>query len=152
MRVLGTAEIFRAGAIGEPGRRTFYLEVDDEWFVLEKEQVAAIAAHALELVAGLDTPAQEPGDLLGHPGEPTFRVGEIGMGYGAGAGAIGLTAVEDEDEEAVTFLVSPEQLDAMARRALLVVAAGRPPCPFCGLPRDAEDHACPASNGDRRRS
>jgi uncharacterized repeat protein (TIGR03847 family) len=38
---------------------------------------------------------------------------------------------------------------AFAKRAQAVVAAGRPPCPFCGLPLSAEGHICPRQNGQR---
>jgi len=38
---------------------------------------------------------------------------------------------------------------AFAKRAQAVVAAGRPPCPFCGLPLNAEGHICPRQNGQR---
>ena len=30
------------------------------------------------------------------------------------------------------------------------VAAGRPPCPFCGDPLDPSGHVCPRANGYRR--
>ncbi len=30
-----------------------------------------------------------------------------------------------------------------------IVAAGRPPCPLCGLPLDPEGHVCPRQNGHR---
>ena len=39
---------------------------------------------------------------------------------------------------------------AFARRAVAVVAAGRPPCPFCGQPLDPDGHICPRANGYRR--
>ena len=39
-----------------------------------------------------------------------------------------------------------------AERAQRVVAAGRPPCPFCNLPLDPDGHLCPRQNGYRRRS
>jgi uncharacterized repeat protein (TIGR03847 family) len=39
---------------------------------------------------------------------------------------------------------------AFAKRALSVVAAGRPPCPFCGGPLDPDGHLCPRANGFRR--
>ncbi|NYI03962.1 DUF3090 domain-containing protein [Allostreptomyces psammosilenae] len=42
------------------------------------------------------------------------------------------------------------QARAFAGRALEVVAAGRPPCPFCSLPLDPEGHVCPRQNGYRR--
>jgi len=39
---------------------------------------------------------------------------------------------------------------AFAKRALAVVAAGRPPCPFCDGPLDPQGHVCPRANGYRR--
>ena len=30
-----------------------------------------------------------------------------------------------------------------------IVAAGRPPCPLCGLPLDTDGHVCPRQNGHR---
>lgn len=32
-------------------------------------------------------------------------------------------------------------------RAAQVIAAGRPPCPLCGQPLNAEGHICPRKNG-----
>jgi uncharacterized repeat protein (TIGR03847 family) len=39
---------------------------------------------------------------------------------------------------------------AFTKRALAVVAAGRPPCPFCNGPLDTSGHICPRANGYRR--
>jgi uncharacterized repeat protein (TIGR03847 family) len=39
---------------------------------------------------------------------------------------------------------------AFAKRALALVVAGRPPCPFCAGPLDPEGHVCPRANGYRR--
>ncbi len=36
---------------------------------------------------------------------------------------------------------------AFTKRALEIVAAGRPPCQFCGQPLDPEGHICARSNG-----
>ena len=36
---------------------------------------------------------------------------------------------------------------AFAQRALEIVAAGRPPCPFCGQPLNPEGHICTRRNG-----
>ncbi len=47
--------------------------------------------------------------------------------------------------------LSPAVARAFAQRASAVVGAGRPPCPFCGLPLDAAGHVCPRQNGYRRR-
>ncbi|MCB1239503.1 MAG: DUF3090 family protein, partial [Tetrasphaera sp.] len=35
-------------------------------------------------------------------------------------------------------------------RAGALVAAGRPPCPFCGQALDPSGHICPRANGYRR--
>ena len=35
-------------------------------------------------------------------------------------------------------------------RAQALVAAGRPPCPFCLQPLDPNGHVCPRANGYRR--
>jgi uncharacterized repeat protein (TIGR03847 family) len=150
MRSLGRVTRFVAGAHGPPGRRTFYLEADGEWFVLEKQQVAALAARSLELARQLGVPEGKPGPQLGEPGDPAFRVAEIGIGIEDDEAVIVLSPNEASDEEPVAFTVAAAQLEPMARRALAVVAAGRPACRFCGLPMDPEGHACPASNGDLR--
>jgi uncharacterized repeat protein (TIGR03847 family) len=72
---------------------------------------------------------------------------------------------EDEDEEGdepatlefddsdpdgpdlVRVRLTPLAARAFAERALRTVAAGRPPCPFCGLPLDPTGHICPRKNG-----
>jgi uncharacterized repeat protein (TIGR03847 family) len=150
MRSLGRVERFVAGADGPPGRRTFYLEADGEWFVIEKQQVAALAARSLELARQLGIPEGDPGPELGDPGDPAFRVAEIGIGIEDDEAVIVLSPDDSSAAEPVAFTVAGEQLEAMARRALAVVAAGRPACRFCGLPLDPDGHACPSSNGDLR--
>ena len=39
---------------------------------------------------------------------------------------------------------------AFTKRALAIVQAGRPPCPFCAGPLDPQGHVCPRANGFRR--
>ena len=60
----------------------------------------------------------------------------------------------DTDEEAsggvLRVSVSGAAARAFAKRALAVVKAGRPPCPFCANPLDPEGHICPRANGYRR--
>jgi uncharacterized repeat protein (TIGR03847 family) len=43
--------------------------------------------------------------------------------------------------------LTPAMAQRFARRAARVVAAGRPPCPFCGQPIDRTGHLCPRRNG-----
>ena len=62
-------------------------------------------------------------------------------------------AGEDEPEPDELLLVSlpPAAARAFTKRAQSVVAAGRPPCQFCGQPLDPAGHLCPRANGYRRR-
>jgi uncharacterized repeat protein (TIGR03847 family) len=155
MRSLGHTDHFVAGSIGEPGQRTFLIEVGGdgavEWFLVEKEQVAALARRSLELLREMGEAPPGPGPDLTEPGEPTFRVAEIGIGREADVFVIVLSPVDGTDAEPVAVTLGAGRLGAMAVRALEVVVAGRPACELCGLPKDPRGHACPASNGDRRR-
>jgi uncharacterized repeat protein (TIGR03847 family) len=54
---------------------------------------------------------------------------------------------EDDDSDVVRVNLTPRKALAFARRALDVVAAGRPPCPFCGQPLNPEGHICARRNG-----
>ena len=62
-------------------------------------------------------------------------------------------AGDDEPEADEVLLVSlpPAAARAFSKRAQSVVAAGRPPCQFCGQPLDPAGHLCPRANGYRRR-
>ena len=60
-------------------------------------------------------------------------------------------ADDDADRRRAAGLARPAPPPAaFAQRALAVVAAGRPPCPFCGKPLDPSGHVCPRANGYRR--
>ena len=48
-------------------------------------------------------------------------------------------------------LLRPDAAASFVRRARTLVAAGRPPCPFCLQPLDPDGHVCPRANGYRRR-
>jgi uncharacterized repeat protein (TIGR03847 family) len=97
-----------------------------------------------------------------------FRVGVIGISWDqetqrilVEAQAVGdetLTELLDEDEAALledapdllSFKLRIHQARSFCDRTDAVVAAGRQPCPFCGLPVDPTGHLCPRSNGYRR--
>src|SRR3954452_12784795 len=59
---------------------------------------------------------------------------------------------EPEPEEILVVRLPPGLARAFSKRAQAVVAAGRPPCPFCGGPMDPAGHLCPRANGFRRTS
>ncbi|MCU0280242.1 MAG: DUF3090 domain-containing protein [Acidimicrobiia bacterium] len=153
MRSLGRVRRIAAGAMGPPGKRTFFLDIDGdggpEWFLLEKEQLSALAAHGLELLGREASPAAPAGAIAAPAGDPAFRVAEIGLG--AEEGEVVVLLSPDGESEPVAFTVAAEAFADMARQALAVVAAGRPRCRLCGLPVDPDGHACPGGNGDRRR-
>jgi len=56
-------------------------------------------------------------------------------------------AEDDEDGDLLRVHMEPRKALAFAGRALEVVAAGRPPCPFCGQPLNPEGHICTRRNG-----
>jgi uncharacterized repeat protein (TIGR03847 family) len=76
---------------------------------------------------------------------------EAGEEAGPADNGTDVTSVPDERDMLVVRLTATSAR-AFARRARAVVAAGRPPCPLCGLPLDAQGHICPRQNGYRRRS
>lgn len=57
---------------------------------------------------------------------------------------------EVEADECVVVKISPSYARDFIARAQALVAAGRPACPFCMQPMEADGHICPRSNGYRR--
>lgn len=58
----------------------------------------------------------------------------------------------DDDAEGPDVLrvrLDPTAARAFTKRAQALVEAGRPACPFCGLPLDPDGHVCPRTNGKR---
>ncbi len=156
MTDLGPVERLAAGAVGEPGARTFYLEVgalaSTHWFVLEKEQVAALAREALATLRREGYETEGPGVHLSPPGVDAVRVAEMRVGYRDGVfHFVVVPDGEDDEPEPLEFEAAAGVVAAMAGPALEAVGAGRPRCPRCGLPEDPAGHVCPASNGDLRR-
>ena len=147
---------------------------------LEKAQVAALAERIdqlLDEVTGTRASAQEvpetaPADLadnrpLDVPIVEEFRVGAMALGWDDASHRVVIEAhaVAEEDEEipdiaddgpdgpdTLRVWMSAAYARAFAERARFVVAAGRPPCPFCSQPLDPEGHVCPRANGYRRRA
>jgi uncharacterized repeat protein (TIGR03847 family) len=61
-------------------------------------------------------------------------------------------AADDEidADEVIVVKISPAYARDFIARAQALVAAGRPACPFCLQPIDADGHICPRANGYRR--
>jgi uncharacterized repeat protein (TIGR03847 family) len=167
---------FVAGAIGHPGGRTFYLQArEGERIVsvlLEKVQVALLAERLTHLLAevrerGADVPQEPPpAELdtapLDEPINEMFRVGTMAIVWDGDDESIVIEAAAVREDDAtgeaagidadaeldvVRVHLDPRRALAFAQRALEVVAAGRPPCPFCGQPLNPEGHVCARRNG-----
>jgi uncharacterized repeat protein (TIGR03847 family) len=151
-----------AGAVGEPGRRTFYVQLrrghDLLAVIVEKAQVQWLTRHAQELLArvgvtvtpdDLDANAQQ----LLEPVVPLWRAGSLGLGMDDEGERFVLEAEElvEEDSEPgrVRVTCTRDQIVALSAYAAFNTEAGaREACRFCGRPIDPVDgHVCPAANG-----
>jgi uncharacterized repeat protein (TIGR03847 family) len=121
-------------------------------------------------------PAIAPAELvdnapLEQPIIEEFRVGALSLGWDPEAEVVVIQAqavsetdlptgdddddepfVEDDDPtvdgpDVLRVRISGAVARAFTKRALETVAAGRPPCQFCGQPVDPEGHICARSNG-----
>ena len=147
--------------------------------VLEKFQVSLLAERIDELLDEVlrrttetdEAPPAAPAGLrddapLDLPLTEDFRVGAIALAWDSDGDRVVIEA-QEESEDPVEPLsddipvdgpgvlrvrLSPGAARAFAQRALNLVAAGRPPCPLCGLPLDANGHVCPRQNGHRAAS
>ncbi|MBB5084386.1 DUF3090 domain-containing protein [Nonomuraea endophytica] len=167
-------ERFVAGALGQPGARAFFLQARAEGrlttVALEKLQVAALAGRLDELLDEVlrrsggtaQIPALAPTDLtddgpLDTPLDEDFKVGTMALAWDPDTSQVVIEAqeiVDEEDEAApepamLRVRMSAGAARAFTARALQIVAAGRPPCPLCGQPLDAEGHVCVRLNGYR---
>jgi uncharacterized repeat protein (TIGR03847 family) len=146
----------------------------------EKEQVMALAERLDvmldEVARRFDRQPSAPvgvddTDPLEQPIEEEFRAGTMTLAWEANAERVVIevfavvaeteagpeqsddpvtAALESDDGEVFIVRISEEQARAFARRAVALVASGRPACPFCGRPIDPEGHICPRANGYRR--
>jgi len=159
-----------AGAVGEPGGRTFFIQAREGdrtiTITVEKEQVELLASSILEILATIDLetgdgPSDEALELEA-PLEPLWRAGRLSIGYAEDRDRMVLELEEllpdsdEEDEDAAADAPDPgrvrlwatrEQMFALSRYAAEVASRGRPRCQFCGNPLDPEGHVCPAMNG-----
>lgn len=161
-----------ADASGEPGKRTFFLQGraggDIVNLLLEKEEVANLAINALQLLQDLEekypdlAPVSKKKKTLfpEEPLEPTFRIGQLIIGYDEDDDRIWIIAKalvikesgvvadpEAEDVPTARFVATREQVRLMSEHALEVVSKGRPTCPLCGRPIDRSGHFCPRTDG-----
>lgn len=146
---------------------------------VEKSQVAALSERLRELIREvrrsklasfdeLSLPATRDNAPLEFPIDEEFVVGVIGITWDSDIQrvTIEIQAISDEpiddlltDEDVIDMEDAPDllrlrlrinQVRGFCERADSLVNAGRQPCPFCGLPINADGHLCPRANGYRR--
>jgi uncharacterized repeat protein (TIGR03847 family) len=148
VRDLGDVERITAGAVGEPGRRTFYLQLlaSDGLYtvVVEKEQVQLLSTSVLEILANVDEETggayDEAAMELTEPVEPRWRVGRISIRYEEDADRIVLEVdefrrgaeledLEEDDEDDEDDLDGDEDVDEDVDEEVRVLEAilGTPP-------------------------
>ncbi|MDP9903088.1 DUF3090 domain-containing protein [Arthrobacter bambusae] len=159
------------GTIGLPGARTFYLQVRAGTQIvtvaLEKEQSALLAEKIDEILDQLITvegnpfsvPTGTPVELVDNDQleavEEQFRTGAMSLGWDPTTAQIVLEAfpitdadADDNDEdsanetEMLLVRMPVGTARAFAKRTREIVGAGRPTCPLCGYPIDADGHIC----------
>lgn len=145
---------------------------------LEKQQVSVLAERieglldeilqgegGPEVVPAMTPVAMEDSEPLEQPIDEDFRAGTMTLAWDpeaervvievfpleeTGAGDEEELPGEAEPEEMLLVSLPPAAARAFSKRALAVVAAGRPSCQFCGNPMDPDGHLCPRANGFRR--
>jgi uncharacterized repeat protein (TIGR03847 family) len=186
---------FVAGALGQPGQRTFFLQATKGSAILsvavEKVQVALLATRIGELIETLERRATESHAVPGtgaraarargltepvgstepigltEPVVEAFRVGSMTITYDDERHDLTLEARElgdDDDDEpqggnqgalgdlgeaghVMRVRLGLNEARSFAEDAMVVLAAGRPPCPICGEPLDPQGHICLRRNG-----
>ncbi len=166
---LDPVDLIAVAAVGDPGQRRFFLLASGSGHTLtlgcEKSQVQALVLRLHQMLEAqqIEAPDEASGAAPAspEPGDPSWQIGEMGLGYHearrmfvlvaseAAAGEEGGEAQATADSPSVRFWLSHDQAIAFSRQAQAVLSAGRPLCPRCGLPMDPSGHPCPVMNGAR---
>jgi uncharacterized repeat protein (TIGR03847 family) len=153
-----------ANAVGEPGRRVFWLQArrgrELVSLIAEKEQIRALAEaidRVIEDVTTQDPLLSASDDLLlasdmslEMPLDARFRIAQMGIGYDSERDMIVLIlqGARDADGQTPTarFAATRQQMRALSEHAAAVISRGRRICGNCGRPIDAAGHFCPQRN------
>lgn len=170
---LGAISSVEALTFGEPGLRTFRLDIHSGqaycsiW--LEKEQLLQLGVYLNEAVSRLSQAERSKESDLREDswsgGELTvdFKAGQMLLSHDPDSNAFYLQAFERETDElmeedgpvadkakeieSVGFWVTTAKAGVLGETALRICAAGRPTCFLCGQPINPEGHSCPRANG-----
>ena len=162
---LGLVDSIKAATVGEPGQRTFNITAQSArgqaivW--MEKDQLLQLSLAIRQLAE--EQKAPDPPTAFfpesAHTGEPVaveFKAGDMRLRYDADSDVFTMEATdpgdrnddsEDEEQVAVQFSFGRRAAEEMAEEGQKMVAAGRPICPYCHSPIEADGHVCPKTNG-----
>jgi uncharacterized repeat protein (TIGR03847 family) len=156
------------------GARVTSVALEKQQVSVLAERVDALLDEVVRRSGGkAGVPAVAPADLedtepLQAPILEEFRVGTMALAWDPEDEVVVIEAqalipdseesdeppliVEDDDDgpDLLRVRLSGAAARAFVKRAESVIAAGRAPCPLCGLPLDPEGHVCPRQNGYRR--
>jgi uncharacterized repeat protein (TIGR03847 family) len=164
---------FRIYARGPAGSASLWMEREQlEQLLIAINQVLAqiSGGEFLHLEAGGQAQVLEPvpGAPADFPENPDleFRVGQMTLGYEERRDLLLLMVAslrlmreegeageeeeelgEEAEEVVCSFLFTRAQAEMLSRHIVAILAAGRPRCPFCGLPMEPGPHVCAKQNG-----
>lgn len=161
-----------AGAIGEPGNRTFMIQGfkgnDKAAVLVEKQQIEMLSDQSIEFLDSLSD--EFPEEELATPYEfdkaaqvyeipPMFRARSMGLLFDPDTLMVTLELRENpldennelideygQEERVVKLTMTRSQLRAMAVKGHEAVIAGREICLLCQGPMELSGHVCPRLN------
>jgi uncharacterized repeat protein (TIGR03847 family) len=160
------------------GSRLTSVALEKQQVLVLAERVDALLDEVMRTEEGATlVPAVTPAGMddaepLDQPIEEDFRAGTMTLAWDAEANRVVIEVFKFDDsddgdaggdpepseepevptpEELLVVSLPPGVARAFSKRAQAVVAAGRPPCQFCGNPLDPAGHLCPRANGFHRR-
>ena len=154
-------DFLTVGTLGPRGQREFFLQARSEGRLVslkvEKQQVAALAEYLDRVLRELPEPEGEisdpPPDLdLREPVVAEWTVASLAIAYAQELDRLVVVAesfVDEEDDEPfqARFFLQRNEVTGLIGRARTIVAAGRPPCLYCGQPLETRNGDwCPCRN------
>jgi uncharacterized repeat protein (TIGR03847 family) len=157
------------------GNRLTSVALEKQQVLVLAERVDALldelmgSEQGATLVPAVTPEALDDAQPLDQPIEEDFRAGTMTLAWDAESSRVVIEVFKFDDsddldpaadpeaaepptpEELLVVTLTPGAARAFSKRAQAVVAAGRPPCQFCGNPLDPAGHLCPRANGFRRR-
>ena len=158
MQEFRSTDRFCVGTVGDVGARVFLVQAiagPRRYTVkVEKQQVAVLATYLTRAIEEMGRPGHLPEDLdlvLSPDDGIDLVAGNLSVAIDDAAGIVEITieGLGDDEGNGALIAITKEQAAAFAIRATMLVEAGRPPCPLCGVPLDPAGQDCPRTNGHR---